>query len=429
MHQGRRAKRQALKALAALAALALISFLAIACGGDSSSDAGDGGGDSSAGETTSATDTTTASSEPIVLGASVPLTGPLAGNGERLKKAYEFAIEEINAAGGINGSEVSLKIEDDKADPAVATSVTKKLIEQDKVNALLGTYGSPAALAASAVAEQYKIPNIQAFGSAPEMVERGLEYLFNTYPLASQSEDVMQKYLAENLKPKTAAMIYLDNPYALGGAEAQRKGFEAIGTEIVLDEKIETGQSDYTSVLSKLRGKDLDALMFIVYPPDELVLMKQLKQLDINPKLVYMNAASGFEPHILEALGGLGDWVVGTPEWFAGAPLPEADEVAAAFEEKVGEPASIETYKGVQAVRILANAVEQAGGAADPEALREALAATDFSPLGSQVTFEPNGQMDTTLFVAQLQDGKGVALAPEDKAQGELVEFPAWKSR
>lgn len=386
--------------------LAAVSLAACGGGGDSSS-----GGD---GE--------------IVIGANLPLTGALAPNGQRLKKAYEFSVDQVNKAGGIDGREVRLIVEDDQADPAVATTVVKKLITTEGAEALLGTYASDPALASSQVAEQYEIPNIQPFASAPEMVERGYKYLFNTYPLASQTEAVMTDWLAETVQPKTAALVYLNNPYAQAGAKTDREGLEANGTEVVLDEEIETAQSDYSTVVSKIKQADPDVLLMIVYPPDELVLMKQLKQFDVAPELVYMNAASGFEPQILEGLGDTGDWVVGTPEWFTGAPLPEAEKTIGEFEQKFGEPGSIETFKGIQAAEILINAMEEAGSSG-PEAVRDALSATDFSPLGEHVSFQPDGQMNVDMFVAQLQNLKGVALSPADLAQGDLKPFPAWNAR
>jgi branched-chain amino acid transport system substrate-binding protein len=398
-------------------ATALLAALALsACGGGgSSSGSSSGGGESSSGGT-------------ITVGADVPLTGPLAENGQRLKKAYEFEVDKVNAAGGINGSQVKLVAEDDQGDPATATTVVKKLIATEGAEAILGTYGSDPGLAGSQVAEQYEIPNVQPFASAPEMVERGYKFLFNTYPLASQEEEVFTSYLNEEVKPKTAALVYLNNPYAIAGGEVDAEKLEAAGTKIVLQEEIETAQSDYSSVISKIAEAKPEAVLFIVYPPDELVLMKELKQFNVDPNLVYMNAASGFEPQILEALGETADWVVGTPEWYTGAPLPQATKTMAEYEKAFHQAASIETFKGIQAAEILFHAMEEAGGA-EGEALRESLAATDFSPLGEHVTFGSDGQINGSVLIAQLQGLKGVALSPADKKQGTLKPFPAWDER
>lgn len=395
------------------ACLAVASVGLGACGGSGGGASSSGGG---------------GSGEPIKIGADVPLTGPLAGNGQDLKKAYQLGIDEINAKGGINGRKVQLTVEDDKGDPAVATNVVRKLATSDRVDAILGSYGSEPALASSAVAEQYKIPNVQPFASAPEMVTRGFKYLFNTFRLSSNIEVETDKFVNAVVKPKTAAVIYIDNPFAIAGAKTITQGLQRAGVNIVVNQKIASGESNYTSVISKVKAAKPDALMMVIYLPDDLVIMKELKQFNVAPKFVYVESSIHFEPAVKQALGEAADWVVASPDWFPGAPNEQAKSLVKRYNARYHEDPTIETMKGYQAEQILFDAIKRAGST-DKDKVRDALAATDLDTVGGHVTFESNGQADIPTMIAQLQNLKPVAVWPPDIKQADWKPMPAWSSR
>lgn len=398
-----------MRTLVLVACIAVTSSALAACG--------DSGEESSSGEGGAA------SAEPIKIGTSLPLSGAAAANATSLKQGYELAVEDVNAAGGIDGRKLELTIEDDKFEPSLATNLTRKLITSDRVVALLGTYGSSLGLAASAIAEQYEVPNIQPYSSAPEMVERGLKFLFNTYPPSADNAASAAEFANAVVKPTTAAIVYVDNPFAITGAKAMREGLAKGGVKLVADEKVATGQSSYTSVLTKIKQAGPDALMLIVYPPDHAVIMKQVNQLQITPKLIYSQGAQPIEPAIREALGDTQDGVVFTPpNWFLGAPNEAAADVAKRYAERYGKDPYNEVIQGYAAVQILADALKRAGST-DGEKLRAALAATDLDTVAGHITFDGNGQGTTPTLVTQLQDSKVVLVWPLEDKQADWRPF------
>lgn len=369
-----------------------------------------------------------ASKAPILIGADVPLTGALAYNGQQLQRAYQLAISEVNNKGGVDGRKVKLIVEDDQFTPTGATNAVRKLIVEDHVDALLGTYGSAVALAASAVAEQYHVPNIQPFASAPEMVQRGYKYLFNTFPLTSQIETTFSQFVLKDVKPKTAAILYIDNPFAIAGDQTETEHLQKAGVNILVNQKVPTGLSNYTSVLSQIKAAKVDLLSLIIYLPDDLVIMKELQQLDISPKVVYVESSIHLEPTVAQALGETADWVMATPTWYPGAPIPGTKTLAKNFVNKFHTAASIETFKGYQAAAILLDAMKLAKSA-NKGSVRKELATTKFKTVGGTLHFLKDGQLVSPLLVVQLQHMKPVVVWPKSKQSHKWIGFKSWSSR
>jgi branched-chain amino acid transport system substrate-binding protein len=389
--------------LAAAALFALGSILS-ACGSGSSSSSGDSSGGT------------------ITIGTDLPLTGDVAGQAQQLLAGYKMGVADVNAAGGIDGKKLVLDVKDDKFDPSVAANVVKQLITQDHVTALLGTFGSAAGLTTSAVAEQYQIPIVHTFVSDPQIVSQGYKYTFNLFHLASQVEPVTDQFIATQPELKTVGIVHLNLGWTEAGADSSVKALKGSGREVVANVSIPTGESDYTSALAKIRSANPDVIKLIAYDGDVATLVKQIKQLQIKPKMLYIEGDPTVNPSVTEALGANIKGITGTPNWFPGdTAFPEANKVAQKYEANGGKDVSTEIVKGYQGVQVLAAALKSAGST-DADHIRDALSSLQTSTILGDVKFESDGQADSPVTLTQYQTAtKLVTLWPQDVANGKFT--------
>jgi branched-chain amino acid transport system substrate-binding protein len=397
--------RRRTRMLAATALFTLAGGLT-ACGSDSSSASSDGSGGT------------------ITIGTDLPLTGAVAGPAAQLLAGYKMGIADVNAAGGIDGKKLVLDVKDDKFDPSLAANVVKQLITQDHVTALLGTFGSDGGLTTSAVAEQYHIPIVHTFVSDPQVVSQGYQYTFNLFHLAGQVETVTDQFVATQPDLKTVGIVHLNLGWAEAGASASAKALAASGRKVVADVSVPTGASDYTAALSKIRAANPDIVKIIAYDGDVATMIKQVKQLQLAPKMLYIEGDPTVNPVVTQALGTGVKGLTGTPNWFPGdTAFPEANKVAARYQKESGQPPSTEVVKGYQGVEVLAGALK-AAGSTDGSAIRDALSKLQVDTDLGQVKFESDGQADSPVTVAQYQSPtKLVTLWPKSLANAKYTPF------
>jgi branched-chain amino acid transport system substrate-binding protein len=402
----RAAQRLRGRTLSAAVGLGLIGLGLSACGGDDVATEGKGdGGD-------------------IVVGVDVPLTGAFAALGENLLNGYEFAVADINAAGGIDGRQLRLEVVDDTTEASVATNNVRKLAVQENVSAILGPYGSPLGIPVAAAAEQYEIPNIQPFSSDQTIIESDFEYLFNLHPMADEFNAPVTEYVIDQIKPTKVAVVYADYSWAATVAEQDKAAYGAAGIEL-MQQTITPGEASYSAALTKVKGFDPDMLQLHALGNDVVTLLNGVQQLKIDPPGLYVTGDQSFNPSTVDAIGAaMLDGVIGAPRWAPGSPYEAANEIAERYKEEFGNYPASETMKGYQAVQVLAAAIEDAGSD-DPAEIREALADGTFDTLLGEVAFADNGQVTAETYVSQYQSpdlSKVVVLAPGDRATGDWVQ-------
>lgn len=179
--------------------------------------------------------------ESIKVGIILPITGDKAKFGEIEKKSFEMALEEINAAGGINGKKLEFIFEDDTGRPDVARSAAEKLITKDKVVMLGGGYGSSETFAISGVAQQNRIPFLVATGSDDKITEQKWDYIFRLNPPASEYPQALESFLREVAKPKTAAILYENTNFGSSSSRSFQADCDRIGIKVLMNEGYEHG--------------------------------------------------------------------------------------------------------------------------------------------------------------------------------------------
>ena len=260
------------------------------------------------------------SATPIRIGVAVSLTGVFGKDGSLVKDAYTLWAEKVNAAGGINGHPVELKFEDDKSDPPTNAKLVEKLITSDKVDLILGGFGSSQVFAGSAVAEKYQYPMISGGASSNKLFERGFKYYFSTLGRATEEvRGCVDFSQAVDPKPKTAAIIGADILFTSLACEGYKKYCAENGIEVIHYELFPMNLQDYNSLLNKVKAKNPDVLLVGSHLLVAMNVMKALKEIDFSPKAVAFSYGPTV-PKFVEDLKGDAEYVIAASEWTPNMP-------------------------------------------------------------------------------------------------------------
>jgi branched-chain amino acid transport system substrate-binding protein len=208
-----------------------------------------------------------------------------AEHGIPAKRGVLMAVEEFNKAGGINGVPVELVVEDEKDSPTTGVNAVQKLINVDKVIAMVGPMTSGASSAAAKTAEDAKVVLVTPTATTPKLSGIG-QYVYRACSRIDHQSEAMTKYIAEKLKPKTVAILYSNEPYGKGCAEAFGKDFAKVGIQVVATEAFNRGSRDFKSELTKIKEKNPDLLFIPGYTPETAPAAAQARQLGLNQKII-----------------------------------------------------------------------------------------------------------------------------------------------
>jgi len=374
------------------------------------------------------------SAEPIKVGVLLPLTGAQAKFGEIEKRSYEMAAEEINAKGGVKGSKIQLFFEDDTGKPDVGRSGVEKLISRDKVPVITGGYSSSVTAAATPVAQQFKVPFVISTGSADDITEKGYNYIFRINPPASEYPNAVKSFLQEVGKDvKTVALLYENSSFGQSSSKSFEKDAAALGLKIVVKEGYQAGAIDFKPVLTKVKAAKPDMIYMVSYLMDASLLMRQSKELRINPKM-FVGGAAGFTlPEFAKSAGDAADGVFSATLWVGTLPFPGAKEYFKKFKKKYGSETEYHGAEGYAAMYVVADALKRAKSIT-PKDVRDALAATDMKTAFGPVKFVSYGKktqqnkLDT--YLVQWQKGELEAVWPKSVATKKYIyPTPPWDKR
>lgn len=368
-----------------------------------------------------------AAAEPIKLGAHAPQTGALAKHGLEEIKGIRLGVEQFEKK---FGTKVDLKVYDDESNAQKSISAVEKLAGVDKVNAIVGGYGSNLVGPASEAAERYDTPYLTIGAVDTKLTAKKFKNFFrlNYMPgyAAAQSGAIK-----EILGAKKVGVLYDSQSANTEIAEAVKSQLLAAGLTVPVFEKFEKGTTNFKPLLLKLRDSECDVLLVEGYFTDYFGTIKEAKILNL-PVKAYVGAWGIGTPEFIRELGPMSEYVYGTSVWEVGTAPKEAKEeeaaIIAAYKAKYNEEPSYIGMLGYLAAKFMLEAIRQGGGesgAYSPEKTRNSLRALDVvSPMG-RVAFDEKG--DPKYFMAilfQTQKGKQVVIYPKDRATGQ-VQYPA----
>jgi branched-chain amino acid transport system substrate-binding protein len=384
--------------------------------------------------------------EPIRVGGVYPLTGDVAAIGQNIKRGIDFAVEEINAKGGVLGRPVEMIWGDTQGDPKIGMSEAERLITRSNVSCLLGAYQSAVTEVVSQVAERYRTPFLTAISTANVLTTRGYRYFFRLAPtnmafLKSMMQfvsDYNQKELGGKLK--TAAIV-ADN--TLLGQETKEWGeywCKELGFDVINVVLYMRGAPDLTSEVLSLKASNPDILIADNYISDCILLTKTMGEQNFRPNIVIGKATGFIDPTYIPNVGSLSNGIATALEW---APdMSNGAETNAAFRKVYNIDMNGHSANAYTATWVLKTAIEQAG-APDKEKIRQALrdiTITKKFPNGPDIILpydeiafvdvDINGIRHTNInynaitTVAQIQNGQYITIWPFEKTTNKVI-YPA----
>jgi len=336
------------------------------------------------------------SKQPIKIGVSACLSGEAASYGEAFAGGAELAAKEINDAGGVNGQQLKLILEDDKCNPADGVTVFQKLINIDGVTAIVGPLSSAAAGSAVSVAQSASVPVILAGATAPDLTQ-GRDYIFRNIPSDSLQGRFTADFIYSQLGKKKVALLYVLNAYGSAIQAVFEKRYKELGGEVVYSEGVMQDARDLRTQLLKAKSAEPEALYLPLYPQSGLVALGQIKEIGWDVPIIGGEPFSGQDFLDLPAASGVM------------ATQPKSNNPAD-FQQRVkevtGRSANLYTPFAYDAVKILASVMKKVG--TDRKAIRDELAKTVYrdSIAVPVVEFDEQGDLKSAEFeVKVIKDG------------------------
>ena len=365
----------------------------------------------------------------IVIGASLPLSGPLAGFGSFQQWGYKRAVDEVNKAGGIevNGKKerVKLIIRDDKTDPNAAASNTETLISRDHVVAMLGSCTPTLVNAGALVAERAKKPLVtgcdplEAFKSVRKW-NWVWDIFFDEPDLAAAPFETLQD-LGVQTNRKLA--IWHDNgpDGQVVGGKLEPELAKKFGYEVVQNAEFPVDNSQFTSIIGEAKSRGADVVAVDAITPQAVAIRKQMAAGGYTPKV--LNIEKGAEPvQFAEALGKLADGVLVGGYWDPSFPYPGAADLAKSFESETKLTSSQHIANSYAAAQVLLDGIA-AAGSTDPQKINTAIAKTDKTYVVGPVKFDEHHTAKLPIVELQWQGGKTVVVWPKSAKTGDFL-FP-----
>jgi len=373
-------------------------------------------------------------SKPLTIGISLPLTGDFSQPGTEARRGYEVWAEQINKAGGLLGRQVNLKIVDDASNQDTVVSDYTKLITQDKVDFVLGTFSSLLNYPASAVAEKNGMVYVEPAGGAPKMFTRGFKHLFFAQPAtAPHQADVFVnwiKSLPADQQPKTAAYPTQDDPFAAPVIESMQKQLEALGVKTVYSATYPADTTNFQSVASQLATKKPDLIAQGAVFEDGVGLVRSLKQLQYSPKMMFQTSAPSNAGQYSSGIGVENtEGIFYTVSWHQDAKTPKNADFVAGYQAKYQNADPAEDAADAYATAEVLQAGVTAAGSTDQAKVRDWLHANQVQTILGPLSWKDTGEPIGTFLLGQWQSGKAQVVAPADAATSQTVvnPKPGWK--
>ena len=373
------------------------------------------------------------SSGPITIGMSLPMTGPVADVSKSGLQGYQLWSSQLNAAGGLLGHQLKLDVLDDGFDPNQTATDYTRLISQDQVNLLLGTFSSLLNAPASAIAARQGMLYVEPSGGAASLFTRGFTNLFFAQPGTTTSEpDRFVAWIASlpaSQRPATAAYVTQDDPSAAPAVAVFKTRLQALGIKTVYDQTYDPSTTNFDAIASSVAHARPQLVIQGAVADDGAAFVRSLEKINFSPKMLFQTNAPSDSAYPA-AIGRANAQGVFTAEaWSPQATYPGNAAFVAAYTKKFGSPPTEDAANSYTAGQVLAAAV-RAVGRIDQKALAAWLHTHTVSTIVGPLKWNSAGDPEGSLLLAQWQGGKLQIVAPKSAATTSRIVTvkPAWAS-
>ena len=344
------------------------------------------------------------SANTIKLGGVFPLTGDVPALGAAMQNGANLAIKEINDAGGVLGKKLEFTVEDDQNQASAAPNAITKLIDQDKVKAVIGTYASKCSIPMAAVAKEAKVVMISPGSTNEKVTTEGGEYVFRACFIDPLQGKVGAEFATENLKAKKVAMLYdVGNDYCVGVSKEFKKNFESLGGNVAYEQTYNAGESDFKAFLTQIKELNVDVL----YLPDNYstvgLIAKQAREVGI--KAVLLGSDSWSDPGLVKVGGDAVEGAYFTDHVALNSDNEAIKKFVANYTAEYKSDPSAFSVLSYDSVYIVAAAI-QAAGSTDEVAIKDAMTKLDADCGTTHYKFDELRNPIKSVVINKVVDGK-----------------------
>ena len=336
----------------------------------------------------------------------VELSGAGASAGTNFKNGVELAVKEINASGGILGKKIQTTTTDTQSNPGVAKGLTQKAIDND-VFAIFGPVFSGSIMVSMAESRRAEVPNFTG-GEAASITEQGNPYVFRTSFTQAAAMPKVARYMSEQAKLKSIAIIYVNNDFGKGGLDALKKALANSPTKILAEISTDSGQVDFSAAVLKAKQSNADAVFAYSNEEESARILRELKKQGWTKPIIGETTLTGQK--VIELAGDAANGAIAHVGLTVDAPQPAIRAFRAKFEKEYKYVSDHNGMKGYSGVYILKSAIEKVGKL-DRKAVAAALhtlkvKAADQPGVLMDVSFDSKGDLDRESFMTEVKNGK-----------------------
>ena len=328
----------------------------------------------------------------VKIGSASPLTGPQAHIGIDIKNGVQLAIDDLNAAGvEIGGKKVNFELlaEDDEANPIKATTVVQKLADA-KVAAVVGHFNSGASIPASKIYSDAGIPQISPSSTNPKYTQQGFKTTFRVVAHDGQQGPTLAKFAIEKLKAKSVAIIDDSTAYGQGLADAFESAIKAAGAKIVAREHTTDKDTDFNAILTTIKGRKPDLIMFGGIDPQAGPMAKQMTALGIKAKFI---GGDGIQtPNFIKLAGNAAEGVMASMPGLPMTQMPGGKAFLDKYKAKFNAGVELYAPMGYDAVMVFVEAMKRAGST-DPAKFLPEIGKTSYQGVIGPIAFDEKGDL------------------------------------
>jgi len=336
------------------------------------------------------------------------LSGSGATVGTNFKNGADLAVDEINANGGVLGAKIAITHWDTQSNAGVAKALAEKALDAQPY-ALLGPGYSGSVKVVAPLAADAGVAEIMG-GEAADLTRAGNKFLFRTSFGQQSSMPKIARYIADDLKAKTAAIVYVNNDFGKGGNDSIVKEFDKRGVKVLLDDSTEAGQADFSADAIKVKAANPDVVFVYLNEEESARMLKELRKADVTKPLVGETTLIGQK--VIELAGDAANGAIGHVGLTTDAPAPALKAYRDRFFAKYHYVPDHNGIKGYLAIYMIKAATEKMGKI-DPKGLPDALHGLSISAAKEpgillDLTIDGNGDLDRESFIGRVVDGKQV---------------------